>query len=104
MLLSGNNYAFFFFFLVKRAGRHFGFFKRAGRHEKGAGRHALQKKPRQNTAICFYQETTMCVFIFQKVLLDPIFMILRCELFTHFGSCLLKRHDVSTSQLEAMVT
>ena len=40
---------FFFFFLVKRAGRHFGFFKRAGRHEKGAGRRALQKKPRQNT-------------------------------------------------------
>ena len=40
----------FFFFLVKRAGRHFGFFKRAGRHEKGAGRRALQKKPRQNTA------------------------------------------------------
>ena len=37
------------FFLVKRAGRHFGFFKRAGRHEKGAGRRALQKKPRQNT-------------------------------------------------------
>ena len=35
--------------LVKRAGRHFGFFKRAGRHEKGAGRRALQKKPRQNT-------------------------------------------------------
>ena len=34
---------------VKRAGRHFGFFKRAGRHEKGAGRRALQKKPRQNT-------------------------------------------------------
>ena len=42
-------YIFFFFFLVKRAGRHFGFFKRAGRHEKGAGRRALQKKPRQNT-------------------------------------------------------
>ena len=37
------------FFLVIRAGRHFGFFKRAGRHEKGAGRRALQKKPRQNT-------------------------------------------------------
>ena len=35
--------------LLKRAGRHFGFFKRAGRHEKGAGRRALQKKPRQNT-------------------------------------------------------
>ena len=33
----------------KRAGRSFGFFKRAGRHEKGAGRRALQKKPRQNT-------------------------------------------------------
>ena len=42
---------FFFFFLVKRAGRHFGFFKRAGRHEKGAGRRALQKKPRQNTVL-----------------------------------------------------
>ena len=41
----------FFFFFVKRAGRHFGFFKRAGRHEKGAGRRALQKKPRQNTVI-----------------------------------------------------
>ena len=40
---------FIFIFLVKRAGRHFGFFKRAGRHEKGAGRRALQKKPRQNT-------------------------------------------------------
>ena len=38
-----------YLFLVKRAGRHFGFFKRAGRHEKGAGRRALQKKPRQNT-------------------------------------------------------
>ena len=36
--------------IIKRAGRHFGFFKRAGRHEKGAGRRALQKKPRQNTA------------------------------------------------------
>ena len=41
----------FFFFLVKRAGRHFGFFKRAGHHENGAGRRALQKKPRQNTEI-----------------------------------------------------
>ena len=41
---------FFLFFLFKRAGCHFGFFKRAGRHEKGAGRLALQKKPRQNTA------------------------------------------------------
>ena len=40
-----------FFFLVKRAGRHFGFFKRVGLHEKGAGRRALQKKPRQNTAM-----------------------------------------------------
>ena len=40
----------------------------------------------------------------EKVLLDPIFMILKCELFTHFGSCFLKLHDVSTSQLEALVT
>ena len=39
--------------LVKRAGRHFGFFKRAGRHEKGAGRRALQKKPRQNTVVYY---------------------------------------------------
>ena len=37
------------FFLVKRAGRHFSFLKRAGRHQKGAGRRALQKRPRQNT-------------------------------------------------------
>ena len=34
---------------VKRAGRHFDFFKMPGRHEKGAGRRALQNKPRQNT-------------------------------------------------------
>ena len=45
------------FFLVKRAGRHFGFFKRAGRHEKGAGRRALQKKPRQNTV--FHSHTAL---------------------------------------------
>ena len=30
--------------------RHFGLFKKAGRHQKGAGRRALQKRPRQNTA------------------------------------------------------
>ena len=42
------------FFLLKRAGRHFGFFKRTGRHEKGAGRRALQKKPRQNTVNVTY--------------------------------------------------
>ena len=37
------------FFVKKKAGRHFGFLKKAGRHEKGAGRRALQKRPRQNT-------------------------------------------------------
>ena len=37
----------------------------------------------------------------EKVLLDPIFVILECEFFTHVGSCFLKLHDVSTSQLEA---
>ena len=42
---------FFFFFWVKKAGRHFGFLKKAGRHQKGAGRRALQKRPRQNTAV-----------------------------------------------------
>ena len=31
-------------------------------------------------------------------------MILKCECFTHFGSCLLKLHDISTSQLDASVT
>ena len=34
----------------KNAGRHFGFLKKAGRHQKGAGRRALQKRPWQNTA------------------------------------------------------
>ena len=37
------------FFFVKKAGRHFGFLKKAGHHQKGAGRRALQKRPRQNT-------------------------------------------------------
>ena len=40
----------------------------------------------------------------EKVLLDPIFMILKCDFFTRFGSCFLKLHDVSTSHLEALVT
>ena len=35
----------------KKAGRHFGFLKKARRHQKGAGRRALQKRPRQNTVI-----------------------------------------------------
>ena len=39
----------YYFFWVKKAGRHFGFLKKAGRHQKGAGRRALQKRPRQNT-------------------------------------------------------
>ena len=30
-------------------GCHFSFLKRAGRHQKGAGRRTLQKRPRQNT-------------------------------------------------------
>ena len=30
-------------------------------------------------------------------------MILKCDFFTHFGSCFLKLHDVSTSHLEALV-
>ena len=36
------------FFGVKRAGRHFSFLKRAGRHQKAAGCRALQKRLRQN--------------------------------------------------------
>ena len=37
------------FFVVKKAGRNFNFSKRAGRHQKGAGRGAMHKRPRQNT-------------------------------------------------------
>ena len=50
-----------YIFLVKRAGRHFGFFKRAGCHEKGAGRRALQKKPRQNTNILLVNSVILCL-------------------------------------------
>ena len=53
----------FCFFLVKRAGRHFGFFKWAGRHEKGAGRRALQKKPRQNTVVAFEEVSASCLLV-----------------------------------------
>ena len=42
--------------------------------------------------------------VLEKVLLDPIFMILKCDFFTHFGWFFLKLHDVSTSHLEALVT
>ena len=41
-------FKFFFFFRQK------GFFKRAGRHEKGVGHRALQKKPRQNTVVSVF--------------------------------------------------
>ena len=38
------------FFLGKKGRASFRlFFKKAGRHQKGAGRRALQKRPRQNT-------------------------------------------------------
>ena len=46
------------------AGRHFDFFKRAGRHEKGAGRRALQKKPRQNTVKCVSEVALLTGTIF----------------------------------------
>ena len=36
--------------ITKQAGRHFSFLKTAGRHQNGAGRPALLKRPRQNTA------------------------------------------------------
>ena len=35
---------------MAKRGLHFSFSKRAGRHQKGAGCSALQKRPRQNTA------------------------------------------------------
>ncbi len=35
--------------ITKKAGRHFSFLKTAGRHQNGAGRPALLKRPRQNT-------------------------------------------------------
>ena len=44
----------------KRAGRHFGFLKRAGRHQKAAGRPALRKRPRQNT-VTGYQIYCCCL-------------------------------------------
>ena len=40
----------------------------------------------------------------EKVLLDPIFMILKCEYFHSLWIVFVKLHDVSTSHLEALVT
>ena len=40
----------YIYFFGKKAGRHFSFLKKAGRHQKGEGRRALQKRPGQNTA------------------------------------------------------
>ena len=42
------------------AGRHFSFLKRAGRHKKGAGRRALQKRPRQNTVKSYFKVPQEC--------------------------------------------
>ena len=38
----------------KKAGRHFGFLKKTGRHQKGAGRRALQKRPLGRTQVKRY--------------------------------------------------
>ena len=40
----------------------------------------------------------------EKVLLDPIFMILKCEYYSLTLDRFVKLHDVSTSHLEALVT
>ena len=41
--------------ITKKAGHHFSFLKTAGRHQNGAGRPALLKQPRQNTAqVCTF--------------------------------------------------
>ena len=47
-------------FGVKKAGHHFGFFKRTGRHQKGTGLCALQKQPRQNTALDYVLPFLQC--------------------------------------------
>ena len=59
----------FIYFSVRRAGRHFGFFKRAGRHEKGAGHRALQKKPRQNTVLVVTVYSNIYSLMFKYVVL-----------------------------------
>ena len=71
----------------QRAGRHFGFFKRAGRHEKGAGRCALQKKPRQNTVKArpgsgFYE--IFCIFANMSCLCIHLCHIIQLALQKHF--------------------
>ena len=58
---------------VERAGRHFGFFKRAGRHEKGTGRRALQKKPRQNTDFDgVFCHISQCLFVSDNANISPV--------------------------------
>ena len=53
------------FFLVKKAGYHFSFLKRTGSNQKGAGRHALQKRPRQNIvngpSLRFFRDNTRLI-------------------------------------------
>ena len=46
-------------------------------------------------------ETT--VWLFEKMLLDPIFILKRMNL-THFGSCFETIHDISPSQLEVITS
>ena len=55
------------FFFVNKAGRHFGFLKKAGRHQKGAGRRALQKRPRQNTGSRLFQVYCTCLFSLSNI-------------------------------------
>ena len=52
-----------------------------------------------------YGSCTHNNIVLEKVLLDPIFMILKCDFFYSLWIVFfLKLHDVSTSHLEALVT
>ena len=57
---------------VKKAGRHFGFLKKAGRHQIGAGRRALQKRPRQNTALLFFFQCRVSFFLWGYALIPAL--------------------------------
>ena len=87
---------------VKRAGRHFSFLKRAGHHQKAAGRRTLQKRPRQNTEYCYHERGTVLGMalppkggILENDVKYPIVVLRRDRTLNYFSIMVRKRlkHD-----------
>ena len=84
------------------AGRHFGFLKTAGRHQKGAGRRALQKRPRQNTALANFTapDESIAAYTF----CNPVYLYNFSSRMSHYTGLFLNTNSKKQMSLLISVT